>query len=232
MASNIDFAVAVGLFLTFIALLFVYMTSFLSTYYGLKTTSELRTLAYDIFNTMLGGKGVPSNWENRNHVPVRVGLITDLYRIPVNITETSGMDRGTITVNVSINFDAYCYNKTWNSTVRVYNSSYSPIAFQLYNQTFCPQDYLKTADVVFNVSLNANENKLFFLYFSPQKNITAAAYSLEFPETTDYTAKVYPDEKFNIVSVDKLRSLRDLNYDEVVMTLGTDYKFRIEVSES
>jgi hypothetical protein len=232
MTSHVDLAVSVGLFLTFVAVLFVYMTSFLSSYYGLKTTSELRTLAYDIFNTMFGGKGVPSNWEIYNRVPVRVGLITDLHRIPVNITETGGSDRGNITVNVSISFDASCSNKSWNDSIRLYNSSYSKVEFQLYNQTFCSENFLQTADVVFNVSLNASQNKLFFVYFSPQRNITPVSYSVVFTNTTDYTAQVYPEEKFNIVSVDKLKGLRNLNYDEVIRTLGIEYKFKVEVSES
>jgi hypothetical protein len=232
MASHVDLAVAIGLFLTFIAVLFIYMTSFLSSFYGLKITSELRTLSYDIFNTMFGGKGVPSNWESYNRVPVRVGLVTDLYRIPVNINETNGTNRGTVTVNVSVSFDASCSNKAWNSTVRAYNSSYSAVDFQLYNQTFCSEKFLQTADVVFNVSLDANQNKTFFVYFSPQKNITAVSYSVAFANTTNYTAQTYPEEKFSIVSVDKLKTLRNLNYDELVRTLGTEYRFKVEVSES
>jgi hypothetical protein len=232
MVSHIDLAIAIGLFLTFIALIFVYTTSFLSSYRGLQATSELRTVAYDIYNAIFGGKGVPTNWEDFVRVPVRAGLVTDLYRLPVNVTETNGTYRGNITVNVTMSFDSSCSNKAWNTSVRVHNSSYAEVPFQAYNQTFCSQQFLKTADMVFNVSLNANESKFFFVYFSNQRNITVPSYSIPFPNTTNYTAQIYPEEKFIMVSVDKLKALRNLDFNELVRTLGTDYKFRVEVSES
>jgi len=45
------------------------------------------------------------------------------------------------------------------------------------------------------------------------------------------TIKTYPEEILPVVSISKLLALRNLTYEEVVRTLGTEYKFRIEISE-
>lgn len=50
--------------------------------------------------------------------------------------------------------------------------------------------------------------------------------------TSPITVKTYPEEIVPVVSISKLRALRNLTYEEIVRTLGTGYKFRIEISEN
>jgi hypothetical protein len=231
MPSQIDFAVAAGLFLTFIAILIFYLLNYMSNYFNLSILSDLRTVAFSFFNALFGSKGIPANWESYNYTPVKVGLITDLYRVPLVITETNGTARTNYTINVSIVFDASCLNKTWNTTVRVYDENNVEIPNKLFNQVFCSDYFVKQADVVFNLTIDASASKKYFVYFSPQKQIVPLNYSFTFPTAENYTVTIYPEEKLTTVSIDKLKALRNLSYEEVVRTLGSEYKFYVEVSK-
>jgi hypothetical protein len=229
--SDVDFAVAVGTFFAFISVLIIYLTSYMSSYIGLTSTSELRTVAYDYFNGLFTGKGIPSNWEQYTFTPVKVGLTNDLYRIPIVVTETNGTFRNNITINVSVSFDPSCQNKTWNSSVRIYNESNYQFTSTLYNQSFCVSQYLNSSDIAFNLSLGPREAKKFFIYYSPDQQIISSNYTIEFPvNATNYTAVVYPEEKFTAISVSKMKSLRNRTYYEVARTLGLIYQFNVEVS--
>lgn len=232
MASNIDFAVAVGLFFTFIAILMVYVLNYIGSYTGVASTSEMRTVAYNIYKALFGSGGIPENWENQNYTPVQIGLVADLYKIPIKIAESNGTARDNITINISVSFDRYCTNKTWNDSVRVYDPGNVQLPVQLYNQTLCSGSgqFLNTSDVVINMSLVAYEEKYVFVYFSPDRTILPANYSLAYPiNLTNITAYAYPEEKFTMVSPSKLAALRSLSYEEVLRTVGRDYKFRVEV---
>jgi len=228
--SNIDFAIAAGLFLVFIGILFGYVVNYLLNYRNIAVASELRGVASDLFNTFFTGKGVPSNWDEQAIVPVKVGLMNDLYRIAINVTETNGTARDNIAINGTIDFDSTCSKNVLNNTVRLYNSSNLEIPFQLYNQTFCSSRYLKTGDLVFNLSLSADQTKFFFVYFSPEKNVTAASYSAVFPNETNYSFQTFPVEELQMISIDRLKALRLLNYTDVIQTLVKGYSFKVEVS--
>jgi len=228
--SDVDFAVAVGTFFAFISVIIIYLTSYMSSYIGLTSTSELRTVAYDYFNGLFTGKGIPSNWEQYTFTPVKIGLTTDLYRIPIVVTETNGTYRNNIAINVSISFDSSCQNRTWNNSIRIYNESNYQFTGTLYNQSFCISQYLNSSDVVFSLSLNPLDAKKFFIYYSPEQKIVPSNYTIEFPSNANYTAVAYPEEKFTAISVSKMNALRNRTYDEVSRTLGQIYQFNVEVS--
>lgn len=231
MASQIDFAIAVGLFFTFIAVLITFLINYLTNYLGVSSTSELRTTAYNIYISLFTGRGVPKNWTEGGDTPLKVGISTDMYRIPVVVGENSSTNRGVVDLNLSLIFDVTCEKKAWNNTVRMINASNYEIPIQLYNQTFCSQQFLKTADMVFNNSFNAAENKNFSIYFSNDKNITAPNYTITFPTFLNFTFTIYPEEKLQAVSAERLRGLRRLNYSDVLDTISKDYYFNLEISE-
>lgn len=231
MASEIDLVISVGLFILFIALLFIFLVNYLTSYRSLTSTSELRSVAYNIYNNLFSSKGLPSDWENRTYTPIKIGLVSDLYKIPVYVNETNGTNRGTITINVSISFDSNCESKAWNATVRVYNESNEEEPSKLFNQTYCSDRYLNKSDVVFNTSLTANQTKIFYIYYSPDQDIAESNYSITFPNVTNITVQVYPEEQLTALSVAKLKALRNKSYDEVITTIGTEYKFNVEISK-
>jgi hypothetical protein len=227
--SHIDFAIATSLFLLFVGILFSYIVSYFLNYSNIAKASELRGVAFDLFNTFFTGKGVPANWTEQSFTPVKVGLMNDLYMIAINVTETSGSPKDI--VNGTVTFDSTCSKNILNSTVILYNSSNLQIPFQLWNQTFCADGvYLNSSDIVFNASLVANQQKFFFLYFSSERNVSAATYSVAFDNTSGYTFQTFPVKEMQMISVDRFKALRNLNYDEVVQTISKGYKFKVEVS--
>jgi hypothetical protein len=231
MSSNIDFAVATGFFLIFFAFLIVYLLNYLNTYFNLSSISDQRTVAFSLFNTLFGSKGVPKDWESRTYTPVKIGLATDLYKAPLTITETNGTARTNYTINVSMTFDSGCRNKTWNTTVRIYDENNTEIPNQLFNQVICKSNFIKSADIVFNLTIDASASKNYFVYYSPQKSTVPSAYTFAFPNPLNYTAVVGPEEKMTAVSVDKMIALRNLSYDQIGRVLSQDYQFYVEVSK-
>jgi len=229
MASQIDFAFGVSLFIIFTALLMSYLIAYITNIAGSLSSSTMRTAAYDIYRAMFSGKGLPSNWENYPYTPVRIGFVTDLYRMPIVVTETNATARSNITVNVSIAYDLNCESRAWNSTVRLYDENNSMITASLFNQSFCSDQYLNTADLAFNLTLSASQNKTFFVYFSSDKEVQPPNYTIMFSSTPNYTGIVYPEEKFSSLSITKLGAIRNKTYEDVVQTLGGEYDFNLEI---
>jgi len=231
MQNLIDFAVALGIFLAFMGVMLSYVISHYSQYSGMLKTSELRGMSLVAFNTFFKGKGVPENWEESGLVPVKIGLLNDLYKVVINLTETNGTNRGEIILNFTYQFDLPCTLKAWNTSVIIYNATNQKVEFKLYNQTFCSENFLKTAEIVLKTSLNAYESKIFYMYFSPEKQIVSSQSDLPYSFSTNYTVEFYPQQQLEMVSVGKLKGLRGLDYNQVLQTFSQKYKFRIEVDE-
>ncbi|TAL48023.1 hypothetical protein EPN87_01595, partial [archaeon] len=83
MATFTDMALAAGIMIVFLAFIISSMVGYINSYTGIASTSELQGVAKSIFNSLFTSKGVPSNWENSTNLPLRFGLATDLYRIPI-----------------------------------------------------------------------------------------------------------------------------------------------------
>lgn len=236
MASLVDLTVATGLFFVFVVVILVAVIGHYTNFLGVLDNSELRMSAASVKNVLLGGKGVPADWETRGTTPLRLGLAGDLHRIPVVVTTGNETDMNNATMNFTVNFDPLCANTTRESTVRIFNQTNDEHPYTLYNKTWCTTNvFLKKADVSVNVTVPANVPKTLFVYFSPEANINLTNYgTVAFPiltNGTNYTAKAYPRETFRSLSPSKLRALRSLPFDQVVETLGTGTRFEVEVDE-
>lgn len=232
MASQIDFAVAAGLFIVFTATIIIIVLNYLINYFNIANVADLRTSAYDFFNSVFSGPGIPANWENSSYLPVQIGLVTNLYEAPIVVNETNGTTRTDLTINVTYNFDSNCLNKAWNTTVRLYDSNNNLVPLSLYNKTYCASSqYLNKSDLVFNVSLSPSSSKTFFLFYSAQQKILPNYASYSFPNSKNYTAMAYPEMTMKIVSVDKLLALKNLTYDQLAQILSTKFRFYFEVGQ-
>jgi len=178
--NYIDFAIAVMIFLVFFTVVLVLSTNYFTNISGLTKISEFRSMAEGFFNLFFGGKGIPEDWEQTSLSPVQIGLLEDLYRIPLIVRETSGYDRINEIVNVNLIFDENCENKAWNNTVRVFDENANEIYSKIYNQTFCSNQFLKQARIVWETNLTANQNKKFYVYYSSDDSIHALNYTNTF----------------------------------------------------
>lgn len=225
--SYIDFAIASGIFLIFISFLLGKITDYLNMYINKFKISELRLISFTIFKILFGSPGTPSNWEETLEFE-NVGLMNKLYSIAINVTSMEEIPLDLL-INGTLQFDPNCERKIRNNTLRLYNSS-SLVPFQLYNQTFCENGYLKSGEIVFESYFLPSETKVFTLYFSSEKNIAPPNYSVEFPSSPqNYIFQAYPIQEFEMISVDKLIGLRKLKYEEVVGNLSKGFGLRVEI---
>lgn len=200
---------------------------------SISQSSELVTVGLAVSNVLLGGKGLPSDWELRNETPLIVGLTNDLHRTIIVVGETNGSSQNNVTVNVTIQFDLHCTNRTWETSVRIFDENNTERSFNFYNKTTCNTQYLNKSDIVFNVTLTPNDLQNFFLYYSNDMGINSTFYpTIKFPSSVqNISTTVFPTETFAAISVSKLRSLRQLAYSEILQTLGLNAQFKIEVAE-
>ena len=224
MSWQVDFVIATGIFLIFFSALISYLTSF-----RLSSVSHLSILEKEeksfIISALFSGKGVPANWEKEGKV-VKIGLQTELFRIPLIVKEENGTSRFA-TINISVEFHPSCINRAWYSTVRVYENGIE-IPFQLYNQNFCSEQYLKNSTLLFSSYFNAYEEKYFLIFFSDDRGILPSNYSLQPSETQNFSITFLPEQKLSSISVSKLEALRNLSYETVLQILG-DYNFYFKV---
>lgn len=177
--NYIDFAIAVSLFLFFFAAVLMFTTNYFSRYSGLTKTSELRPVAESLFNALLKKKGIPEDWDlNYSISPVKVGLMEDLYMVPVVVKEDGGLNRTDEPVTVRISFDENCQNKSWNATVRLYDEDDNQIDMEISNITNCSNtQFLNITNVTWDVNISANQIKRYYMYFSKDDNVTDPVYS-------------------------------------------------------
>lgn len=234
MTSMIDFVIATGIFFVSVAVVISFVLGYYSNFLGVLQDSELRSSAIATSNILFGGKGVPENWETTNVTPTRIGLMNDLFRMPVVLSTTNSSGFNNATLNFTVNFDPSCLNRTRENTIRIYNETNHEHMYTLYNRSFCAGGtYLRSSDISVNVTVPALTSKIFFVYFSPEADINATGnFVVPFPvNATDYTATVYPSENFQMVSPSKMRAARNLSYSQVVEILGGDVAFELEVDE-
>ncbi|MFH0711159.1 MAG: hypothetical protein V1944_01120 [Candidatus Aenigmatarchaeota archaeon] len=230
MSSQVDFIISAGIFLVFMATLLIFLSNSFISYTGLQITSEMRGAAFDIHNALFGGKGLPTNWENNNIPPRVFGLVTDMYRIPIILTEINNTARMNESINITVTFDLNCASRAWNNTVRVYDNDNILIPVALYNPTYCSEQFLNRSTIIFNTTLSPLQSKIFFVYFSDDKNVTRSTYSLSFNSTLNVTSKAMPEIKIPAISTAKLRALRNFNYNDFLQILGGSYNTYVEVS--
>jgi hypothetical protein len=231
MASQIDFVVAAGILIVFVASLVLLITNYVINYFSIGNVANLQTVAYDTFYAIFSGPGIPSNWENSSSIPVELGLTTNLYEVPFIVNETNGTTRTNYTLNVTFKIDPNCQNKSWNTTLRIYDSNGNSIPLNIYNTTFCVSQYVNKTDLVFNVSLQANSAQKFFLFYSAQQTILPNSSSYSYPTATNYTVFSYPEMTLQTVSVGKLLALRNLSYNQLSQIISPNYRYYIEVGK-
>ena len=223
----IHLTVAATIFVILSLMIFKSYTNYVRIYDETKEAVEIKVRLYQALQKILL-PGYPENWHQLNLE--QLGLTERAYKKAVIITEANGTDRGKIVVNVSITFDEECDLIALNNTVRVYEEE-SEVPFKLYNQVFCQDNHIKQADVAIKSSFSANQQRLFFIYFSNDSNILPPNYSVEFNAPENFTVKIFPTEEFFWLSVAKLQALRQIPYNESRLSLLSGEEFYLEIKE-
>ena len=155
--------------------------------------------------------------------------------MPIVIQDLSGSNANNITVNFTVSFDNNCMNKTWDTSIRIYNESNVEHMLSFYNTTYCRTGsrYVNKTDIVFNATLPANGKKNFYVFYSDNKNINETNFTtIAFPGATPNVQIIkYPPEISNAVSFSKFNALRNLSYEDLLQTFGSQYIFNIEIAD-
>lgn len=228
MATFIDLAISISIFFAFISLLLILISSFLSNYISILKSSELVTIAKDYHSIFFDTYGLPEKWSLKN-VLLRPGLKINLYQLPILIKNLGNPEEKIL--NFSYVFDKNCELIASLNSIRIFDKDGNEVEFQLYNETYCQEPFIKEAEIVFKIFLDSNEEKLLFLYFSEDREIKKANYTLSFPNKFDWEIKILPLNNIPSISVEKLRKLRNYDAEEVAKLISPDYMFKIEVSE-
>jgi hypothetical protein len=175
--NYIDFAIASSVFLVFFAAALMFSTTYFSNLSSLTKTSEFRSISENFFKIFFESKGVPENWDDYPNAPVKIGLAEDLYLVSVLVKETNGSSRTNEPVTTQIVFDENCQNKSWNNSVRMYDEDWNQINLEISNTVNCSSQYLNQSNITWDVNISANQNKKYYLYYSPDSGITNPNYT-------------------------------------------------------
>jgi len=104
-------------------------------------------------------------------------LMEDLYMVPIVVRETNGSSRTNEPVTVRITFDENCQNKSWNTTVRLYDEDDNELNIEISNTTFCTSQFLNVSNITWDVNISANQIKNYYLYYSPNGGVTDPNYT-------------------------------------------------------
>ncbi len=184
--NYIDLAIGTSIFLFFFVLVLVFSTNYFSNLSGLTKISEFRTVSKNLFEIFFEGKGVPEDWDENLIIPVQLGLVDDLYAVPILVEETSNSSRVNEPFSLHVTFDENCQNKTWNTTIRMYDENNNELNIRISNVTFCIEQFLKEGDIAWEINVSANKTKNYYLYYSSDKNIASPNYPPLIYNTTSW----------------------------------------------
>jgi hypothetical protein len=90
---------------------------------------------------------------------------------------------------------------------------------------------LKSSNVTWLVNLLPYQQKKFYIYYSPDENVSSPGYGDISLDGANITKKIFPEEKLTAISSTKWNALQNISYEELRKSIGEDYRFRIEISE-
>jgi hypothetical protein len=178
--TYIDLAIAIGVFLFFIALVMG-----LSVQYFVKAPTEAdieeyREIAMRLFEDFFSTTGFPENWEESDELPSELGLSGGLYKVSVVVEELGTDARSNETVIVNIIFDEECTNKVWNDTIRVYDKDLNAVDYELAYPVYCSGQYLNESYIRFNVNTTQGDKNYFLVFYSEDTEIPGPNVTMEY----------------------------------------------------
>lgn len=173
--SYVDMAVGFGIFILFLAFILVQTINYFSSVPVVARISEFRDKATDFFESAFKSE-LTTEWDLAG-MPAELELKLNMYEVIVTVKEPGDSARTNESVTVNVTFDEDCENKTWNSTVRVYDENGNEVTSWLSNVASCSGQYLKYADVIWKVNISANQTKKFSVYYSDDSGVSDPSYT-------------------------------------------------------
>jgi len=222
---QIDYVVAITLFIVLFAFTISFIINYLSSTTDIVKIANLRSDAISLLK-IADQDFVPKNWtSNFINYPSRLGLAEKMYRIEilVNNTKQNLNDPTQDAVDLSselitFNYTEYGLHGNFNSTI-IYDENNNTIPYQ------------RNGDLIsFVTSINANESKLFILYFDPSGNFTDFSQSVTGSDNVNET--VLQIKQLNIISFRNIQSLNNSNYTKMKESIGLENDFYVKIYDT
>jgi hypothetical protein len=176
MVSWIDWSIGIGIMLTILFLSYNIIIGRIASNLQVLKDFDIKTVALSYFEKFFSSAGYPKNWTSENFN--EIGLIGELYRVPIFVNESSGCNRVNDLVDIYIELDEDCNKIASENTVRVYDGE-KEVDSKIFNKTYCGDKFLKKAGIIFKTNISANSSKFLFIYFSPDEKVYETTYPFD-----------------------------------------------------
>lgn len=158
---NIDIIIALGIFLTTVIFIILLVFSNFQTQLEAKQKENLKFKAIEILENIKSQKE----------------LIDKAFRIPIIIYEPNFDNRENEPVEIILKLDENCEINVTENSLFLSNENLNETPFNKTIVDYCYGIFLKSIKIIFNVDIQRNTSRLFYLYFS-NKNFTEKNYSI------------------------------------------------------
>ncbi len=160
-----EFLISTFIFLTFFSFILIFFTNrFSANIDEIKKTEMPKTVKY--LSNILLSRGIPEDWEKRSEKPVLVGIMDNIYFLPV-IVDGEGNNRSKEIVSLKLNVDEDCSKHISDDSFILFNESLDEINFTSFEKNYCQNGWVKNVSIVFFDYFNST--KKYYLYYSSQK---------------------------------------------------------------
>ncbi|MCS7123038.1 MAG: hypothetical protein RMJ17_00455 [Candidatus Aenigmarchaeota archaeon] len=151
---KIDIIVAVGIFVVTIVFLIFLVFSYISRQITSKELEDIKIKAIDVFKSFVSGE---------------FSVEKNIYRIPILLKEPNFDNRSNEAIELLLNLDFDCSLNITNSSIFITDENFKEIEFNKTIIEKCFDEYVKMVELIFNVDISKNKEKMFFVYFYDEK---------------------------------------------------------------
>ncbi|MBI5061177.1 MAG: hypothetical protein HZB67_02585 [Candidatus Aenigmarchaeota archaeon] len=222
-AAELDYIIAIGIFIIIIGVVINYMTNYFTTAEDSIRIMALQTEADSMMRISDFGF-YPDNWTNESY-PDRIGLQSYVYRffILVNNTQSHLLNQSQNVTSLSAELVSFNYT-TLGLTVVDYNSTL------VYNDTDGVIGCSISGDkVTFNASVSANSARWFTVYFDDDSNFTNM--SVPVGGTDNIDEKIFAVEKISLLQYEGMQRLQAADYGKIKNSTGMLFDMNINITD-
>ena len=221
-ALQMDYILAIGIFLLMFAILASFSTNYLQTMKNTLSVSLRRGTATDLLDSITC---YDSSWNHSDvsSYPARLGLKTDMYRFFVLVNNSQDYLKNQSGNLADLTNELVEINKT------AFGLDFDENSILVLDEDGNSMSYNISGDmIIFNVDASINEAKWFTVYIDDDSNFTDQTSSVS-TALNNITEVVYPLERIDAIQYKKIYELNLSNYTTMKQKLGLDYNFHIRL---
>lgn len=219
MVSVIEFSISAALFLALLVVLIIYTSIYISHHYKQITLEKMRAEARDFSENFLLSKNS------------EVSFLSTFYKRKILVKEINNESFDGY-VSIKIVFDENCEKKAFNNSIRVFDENFYDVNFSLQNVSYCDSFFVKSANLIFYVSLKPLQERFYYITYSPDTFIKSKENYFSLTPTNILKITIFPEEKSESISVSKILEVRKNLTIEKLRELTGVYNVYVEIQPS